>query len=133
MTVRVQAARSSAAIIEETPLRCGRFHLAGKLSRLYFPNHTYVSPSQAHPHKNFEELAVTTEDGLNLKGWYAPAKSKRFTLVFFHGNGDNLGSAAKVAGPYIDAGYGFLLAEYRGYSGLPGLPTEKGLYADATH
>ena len=32
--------------------------------------------------------------------------------------------------PYIDAGYGFLLAEYRGYSGLPGRPTESGLYAD---
>jgi uncharacterized protein len=98
---------------------------------IYFPNHTYVPPSQAHAHKDIEELAVTTEDGLNLKGWYAPAKAKRLTLIFFHGNGDNLGTAAKIADPYLQAGYGFLLAEYRGYSGLPGRPTENGLYADA--
>jgi alpha-beta hydrolase superfamily lysophospholipase len=98
---------------------------------IYFPDHTYVSPSQAHAHKDFGELAVTTEDGLHLKGWYAPAKAKRLTLVFFHGNSDNLGTAAKIADPYLHAGYGFLLAEYRGYSGLPGRPTENGLYADA--
>jgi uncharacterized protein len=98
---------------------------------IYFPSRTYLSPSWAHAHKDFVELAVTTEDGLNLKGWYAPAKGKLLTLVYFHGNGDNLRTAAKTADPYLNAGYGFLLAEYRGYSGLPGLPTEKGLYADA--
>jgi hypothetical protein len=32
---------------------------------------------------------------------------------------------------YRDAGYGLLLAEYRGYGGNPGLPTEEGLYNDA--
>ncbi len=100
-------------------------------SFIYFPNHTYISPSQAHAHKDFVELAVTTEDGFNLKGWYAPAKAKPLTLVYFHGNGDNLRTAAKMADPYLNAGYGFLLAEYRGYSGLPGQPAEKGLYADA--
>jgi uncharacterized protein len=98
---------------------------------IYIPDHTYIPPSRAHAHKDLVELAVTTEDGLNLKGWYAPAKAKRLTLVYFHGNGDNLRNAAKIADPYLDAGYGFLLAEYRGYSGLEGQPAENGLYADA--
>jgi len=66
-----------------------------------------------------------------LKAWYAPATSKPFTFVFFHGNGDSLYGASLIADPYIAAGYGFLIAEYRGYSGLPGKPTEAGLYADA--
>jgi fermentation-respiration switch protein FrsA (DUF1100 family) len=98
---------------------------------IYFPGRAYISLSRAHAHKDFVELAVTAEDGLNLKGWYAPARTKHITLVYFHGNGDNLRSAAKTADPYLNAGYRFLLAEYRGYSGLPGQPTEKGLYADA--
>jgi pimeloyl-ACP methyl ester carboxylesterase len=51
--------------------------------------------------------------------------------VFFHGNGDRLASVAGNSAPYIGAGYGFLLVEYRGYSGMPGSPTEQGLYADA--
>lgn len=97
---------------------------------LYFPENDYVSPLKAYPYYTFQELSVRTQDGLDLMGWYAPAASQPFTIVFFHGNGDRLRSVAFVAGPYIEAGYGFLLAEYRGYSGLPGRPTEIGLYAD---
>lgn len=100
-------------------------------SLLYFPDHVYVPLSEANVNKSFKELSVTTADGLDLKGWYAPATTKPFTFVFFHGNGDSLSTAADVADPYIAAGYGFLIAEYRGYSGLPGKPTEAGLYVDA--
>ncbi len=100
-------------------------------SFLYFPNHYYTPLSRVHEHQSFQELPVRTADGLNLKAWYAPATSKPFTIVFFHGNGDSLYSASPVADPYIQAGYGFLIAEYRGYSGFGGKPTEAGLYADA--
>jgi fermentation-respiration switch protein FrsA (DUF1100 family) len=99
-------------------------------SLLYLPSHTYVPLSEAHANRAFQEIFVRTEDGLDLKAWYAPATSKPFTIVFFHGNGDCLYTASPIADPYIAAGYGFLLAEYRGYSGLPGKPTETGLYAD---
>lgn len=97
---------------------------------LYFPSHIYVPLSEAGVNPAFRELAVKTEDGLGLKGWYAPATTKPFTIVFFHGNGDSLHTAAHIADPYVAAGYGFLVTEYRGYSGLPGKPTESGLYAD---
>jgi len=97
---------------------------------LYFPSHRYVSLKEASANSSFQELPVRTADGLDLKAWYAPATSKPFTFVFFHGNGDCLASASEIADPYIVAGYGFLVAEYRGYSGFPGKPTEAGLYAD---
>jgi len=99
-------------------------------SLLYFPSHTYVSLTSAHANPSLNELHVRTADGLDLIAWYAPATSKPYTFVFFHGNGDNLASASEVAKPYINAGYGFLVAEYRGYSGQHGKPTEAGLYAD---
>ncbi|MCI0598990.1 MAG: alpha/beta fold hydrolase, partial [Beijerinckiaceae bacterium] len=97
---------------------------------LYFPDHVYIPPAKIKTLYPFQELSVTTEDGLDLTGWYIPAVSKAFTIVFFHGNGDSLRTIAFIANPYVVAGYGFLLAEYRGYSGLPGSPTETGLYAD---
>jgi hypothetical protein len=100
-------------------------------SFLYFPSQDHVSISEAHANRAFKNFSVRTEDGLDLTAWYAPATSKTFTFVFFHGNGDCLFTASPVADPYIASGYGFLLAEYRGYSGLPGSPTETGLYADA--
>jgi hypothetical protein len=100
-------------------------------SLLYFPTHSSVPLSEAGANQVMREFSVKTEDGINLTAWYAPATSKPFTIVFFHGNGDSLAAAAHTADPYIAAGYGFLLTEYRGYSGLPGKPTEAGLYADA--
>ena len=99
-------------------------------SLLYFPTRVYLSPTQAGADQTFRELPVTTSDGLKLKAWYAPATTKNFTIVFFHGNGDSLSGAAQIAEPYIEAGYGFLAVEYRGYSSLPGKPTEADLYND---
>jgi fermentation-respiration switch protein FrsA (DUF1100 family) len=100
-------------------------------SLIYYPSHSYTGPVEAHANKAFEEISVRTQDGIDLKAWYAPASGKPFTIVFFHGNADSLRTAAQIADQYIAAGYGFLLTEYRGYSGLPGTPTEAGLYSDA--
>jgi fermentation-respiration switch protein FrsA (DUF1100 family) len=106
------------------------FFLAQR-SLLYYRTRTYISPARVHANSAFRELQARTQDGIDLKSWYAPASRKPFTIVFFHGNADSLVTAAPIADAYIHAGYGFLLAEYRGYSGLPGEPTEMGLYNDA--
>lgn len=97
---------------------------------LYFPSRHWVPLAQAHANRALTEISARTEDGIPLKAWYAPAAKGRLTIVFFHGNADCLYTASEIADPYIAAGYGFLLAEYRGYSGLPGKPTEAGLYKD---
>jgi fermentation-respiration switch protein FrsA (DUF1100 family) len=100
-------------------------------SLLYFPSRTYSTPHEALANPSLREFAVRTTDGVALKGWYAPSTEKPLTLVYFHGNGDDLVTSAPIAALYLKAGYGFLIAEYRGYSGLPGTPTEAGLYNDA--
>jgi fermentation-respiration switch protein FrsA (DUF1100 family) len=75
-------------------------------------------------------VALQTSDGLRLEARYSPARGDLPTLVFFHGNGDNLSGAFAATGELADAGYGLLLVEYRGYGGNPGSPTEAGLYRD---
>ena len=99
-------------------------------SLLYYPSHTYVTLHEAQANKSLIEFPVRTADGIDLKAWYAPATTKPYTFVFFHGNGDSLYGDSEVGDPYIAAGYGFLIAEYRGYSGFAGKPTEAGLYTD---
>ncbi|MFI4986418.1 MAG: alpha/beta hydrolase [Alphaproteobacteria bacterium] len=69
-------------------------------------------------------------DGLKLQAWYAPAAGKA-TVVYFQGNAGHFGDRAFKARYFMDRGYGFLLAGYRGYSGNPGRPSETGLYRDA--
>lgn len=76
-------------------------------------------------------VTVKTEDGLALTGWYKPARVNMPTIIRFHGNASNVRWNMEAMTPYIEQGYGALSAEYRGYSGNPGKPTEQGLYKDA--
>ncbi|MDR5857234.1 alpha/beta hydrolase [Caballeronia sp. LZ062] len=79
-----------------------------------------------------EVITLETQDGLALKARYrAPPDAHSATVLLFHGNGEDLTQRAHIALELIEAGYGVLLAEYRGYGGNPGKPHEAGLYADA--
>ena len=68
---------------------------------LYYPSRSYVPLSEAQANSAFREFSVRTNDGIDLKAWYAPVTTKPFTLVFFHGNADSLYAAAQIANPYI--------------------------------
>jgi alpha-beta hydrolase superfamily lysophospholipase len=99
---------------------------------VYVPNYKYYRLEDVHANPALKEFPIHTPDGLDLKGWYAPATSKKLTIVFFHGNGDHLASVGSIADAYVANGYGILFAEYRGgYSAMPGVPSEEGLYTDA--
>ncbi|MGB0748881.1 MAG: alpha/beta hydrolase [Magnetospiraceae bacterium] len=94
-------------------------------------------PDTSRPHPSASDApemipeATKTPDGLTLIWWYKAAPRGRPTIVIFHGNAGNLASRDFKARVYLDAGFGVVLAEYRGYGGNPGNPTEEGLYIDA--
>lgn len=92
---------------------------------------SYMSPTELGAQIAIQEIDVPTEDGLMLKAWYMPATRRNLTMVMFHGNGDTMATILAQAIPYVAAGYGFMLTEYRGYLGMPGKPTEAAIYADA--
>jgi fermentation-respiration switch protein FrsA (DUF1100 family) len=78
-----------------------------------------------------EAVHITSADGLSLLAWYhSPPSRDAPLIVLFHGNGGTIEIRAAKARTYIDAGFGVLLPEYRGYGGNPGSPSEGGLYAD---
>lgn len=76
------------------------------------------------------EIELRTTDGLCLLSWYLPPPAGRPVIVYFHGNGGNIGFRAERLRWFARAGYGLLLVEYRGYGGNPGRPSEQGLFAD---
>lgn len=79
----------------------------------------------------FSEISYETEDGLTLASGYRPARDAMPTILYFHGNGTDWTSIPTVTEPLQEAGYGILAAEYRGYRGNAGSPSEEGLYRDA--
>ncbi len=98
-------------------------------SILFVPDTARPDPSTGRA-PMMEIVRTTTEDGLDLEGWWHPPGRGRPTLVYFHGNGGNVGSRDAKARRIIERGYGLLLASYRGYGGNPGTPSESGLIAD---
>jgi uncharacterized protein len=79
----------------------------------------------------YEDVTFRTEDGLTLAGWYVPAQNAPGTIIFFHGNGGNIGHYASQVRIMHDIGWNVLLFDYRGYGASEGLPTEEGTYLDA--
>jgi uncharacterized protein len=76
-------------------------------------------------------ITVPTADGLKVRGILAPGRTDRPLLLVFHGNASSAVTALRWLGPLAQDGYRILAADYRGYSGNPGRPSEAGLLADA--
>ena len=79
----------------------------------------------------FRAARVSTADGLELCFWAAPPLPGWPTLVMFHGRAGNAADRAPLLAPFAEVGYGVVLAEYRGYGGNPGAPSEAGFLLDA--
>jgi pimeloyl-ACP methyl ester carboxylesterase len=79
----------------------------------------------------FRAERVATADGLDLAFWAAPPLPGWPTLVVFHGRSGNVADRAPLLAPFAEDGYGVVLAEYRGYGGNPGMPSEAGFLLDA--
>jgi len=95
-------------------------------SLLYFPDPARPKP-QDFGVPDMAPVELRTADGLRLNAWYKPGDP---TLVYLHGNAGHIGHRGYRARPWLDAGVGLLLVEWRGYGGNPGRPREAGLMAD---
>ena len=78
-----------------------------------------------------QTVVFTTEDGLELRGWYVPAQPGQPTILYFHGNGGSVRNRRVRLARMRAAGLGVFMPEYRGYGGNPGVPSEAGLTQDA--
>jgi uncharacterized protein len=76
------------------------------------------------------EVTLSTEDGLSLFSWYLPPRPGQPVIAYFHGNGGHIGYRVERLLRFAREGFGVLMAEYRGYGGNPGAPSETGFYTD---
>jgi fermentation-respiration switch protein FrsA (DUF1100 family) len=99
---------------------------------IYYPDKVRVIPASVGA-AGMEVIAVQPANMKeSIDGWYQPpADPSQPVIIYFHGNALSISSYYSRIQPFLKAGYGVLLAEYRGYGGNPGRPTERGLYADA--
>ena len=79
----------------------------------------------------FEEISITTSDGLQLHGWFVPAESSKATVLFLHGNAGNISHRLDSIKIFHELGLDTLIIDYRGYGQSEGKPGEQGTYLDA--
>jgi fermentation-respiration switch protein FrsA (DUF1100 family) len=104
----------------------------GQRRLIYRPDNPLSSRPRLGPLASLgvREVALLTEDGLELMAWHRPPPEGAPVILYCHGNGGHVGYRAERLLRFAQAGYGVLMLEYRGYGGNPGAPSEKGLYAD---
>lgn len=97
---------------------------------MYHPETRLHTPHQSEvfPH---ETVKLRTTDGLTLKAAYKAPENGKPTVIYFHGNTGIVADAMHKLIPLVNAGYGVLMPEYRGFDGNAGTPSEQGLIQDA--
>lgn len=79
----------------------------------------------------FEDLHVTTADGVRLHGWFVSGAPGAPTVLYCHGNAGNISHRLDRLRIFNDLGLAVLLFDYRGYGRSEGSPSEQGTYRDA--
>lgn len=99
----------------------------GMERRLLYP----FNPSRVQPPIGIEEIEVQAPDGETLVVWTAPAAPGKPTVLYFHGNAENLALRGQRFLAFTRQGFGVVAPGYRGSSGSTGKPSETAMTADA--
>jgi fermentation-respiration switch protein FrsA (DUF1100 family) len=77
-----------------------------------------------------EIVGLRTADGVRLSALYLPNPSGDHTLLYSHGNAEDLGGVYPLLVRLREIGFSVLAYDYRGYGTSEGKPSERGAYAD---
>jgi fermentation-respiration switch protein FrsA (DUF1100 family) len=76
-------------------------------------------------------VTIPLADGTRVQAVYLPNPQAAFTLWYFHGNAESLGSIAARLQRLHDIGFAVFASEYPGYGQSTGGPSEDSFYAAA--
>jgi len=83
--------------------------------------------------QDFSEVTIIPRIGHEINGViFSPNNSRlKGTIIYFHGNADNMQRWGEYAADFTSLGYAVLMIDYSGYGKTPGTPSEEKLFQDA--
>src|SRR5919199_1865530 len=77
-----------------------------------------------------EILKLRTADQIQLSAVYLPNPASTYTILYTHGNAEDLGDIRPVLEKLRDIGFSVFAYDYRGYGTSQGNPSERNAYRD---
>ncbi|MFZ4404922.1 MAG: alpha/beta hydrolase [Pseudobdellovibrionaceae bacterium] len=97
------------------------------MSFFYYPSQgIYFDPVKYFAQQP-EDIYITTEQNIILHGWYFKTniKAPKGSILFFHGNAENLSSHYAMLIWIVNQGYNLFIFDYPGYGESTGKPSAK--------
>ncbi len=88
-------------------------------------------PQPASYQDNGEILKLPVTDREKISAIYIPNPKATYTLLYIHGNAEDLGDIRPVLDRLHGSGFSIFAYDYRGYGTSDGQPSEKNAYQDA--
>ena len=109
-------------VLSQTKLLDGQF--------VFFPDRE-LHANPADVGLEYDDVFLSTPDGVRLHGWFIPGDAKT-TILWFHGNGGNISQRVdNILLVNRHLGANVFIFDYRGYGRSEGRPSEEGTYVDA--
>jgi len=105
-------------------------YLALTVYGAFFADSIIFQPPSAGYRDDASVLKVTSFDGARISAKYFPNANATFTLLFSHGNAEDIGYDTPLLEAIRDAGFSVFAYDYQGYGTSEGKPSEEHVYED---
>lgn len=106
-------------------------YLALLIYGVFLSESAMFQPHPASYRDGVEIIKLTSRDGARISAAYLPNADARYTLLFCHGNAEDLGDDLPLLAELRRAGFAVFIFDYQGYGTSQGRPTEQHTYDDA--
>jgi hypothetical protein len=97
---------------------------------LFFADQQIFLPQPSSYQDTSNSLKLTTSEQIKLSAVYLPNPASDYTIVYTHGNAEDLGDIQVVLQELQNIGFSVFAYDYRGYGTSQGTPSERNAYRD---
>jgi fermentation-respiration switch protein FrsA (DUF1100 family) len=100
------------------------------LFAFFFAEKVIFLPQPSGYRDSREIIKLTSKNGKHISALYLPNAKARYTILYSHGNANDIGSARPMLEMMRDMGFSIFAYDYQGYGTSEGEPTEKNACED---
>jgi len=96
----------------------------------FFSDRLIFLPRPSSYQKNGDFVKLQSNDKVQITGIYLPLPKAKYTILYSHGNAEDLGQILPRLRDLRDIGFSIFAYDYQGYGTSQGKPSVKGAYQD---